>query len=236
MEFTYKGYENLISLLINHHYEIADYHDYDQFERCVILRHDVDFSLEKALKFAEIEKALSVRSTYFMLLSTDFYNVASAKSLGIIERIIKCDHEIGLHFDEIKYKDNVRDHVIAEADILKAILSNYPIRTVTMHRPSKSTLAAGYDFGDIVNCYGEVFFHDFKYISDSRKHWREDADLVITSDRFNRLHILTHPFWYDNEELILRQSIVNFLDSAEDGRKDSLRDNIRDFEEIMESR
>ena len=40
----------------------------------VILRHDIDCSLKAALKMAKIEDDLDVTSTYFILLTSEFYN------------------------------------------------------------------------------------------------------------------------------------------------------------------
>lgn len=103
MKFTYEAYENMILSLKKNNYEIVDYKNYEGKERIVILRHDVDFSLEKALEMAELENKLNVSAIYFVLLSTDFYNVASKKSIEIIKKIINSGGTIGLHFDEQKY-------------------------------------------------------------------------------------------------------------------------------------
>ena len=103
MEFNYKSYEKLINLLRENNYKICSYHDYADYDKCVILRHDIDQSLEKSLEFAEFEKSLQVRSTYFILLTSDFYNIASLKNTRIITKIKRLGHNIGLHFDEVKY-------------------------------------------------------------------------------------------------------------------------------------
>ena len=86
MKFTYESYKGMIELLRTNGYEFVGYHDYERDGKCVILRHDIDNSIEKAVALAEIEKALGVRSTYFVLLTTDFYNVASVKSLEGLHR------------------------------------------------------------------------------------------------------------------------------------------------------
>lgn len=93
----------MIGLLREKGYSFADYLNYSNFNKAVILRHDVDFSLEKALEMAEIEKKEEVQSTYFILLSTNFYNIFSKESCDIIKKIQSLGHNIGLHFDEKKY-------------------------------------------------------------------------------------------------------------------------------------
>ena len=78
MNFTYKDYQALIGLLRENGYAFSSYVNYPGKGKCVILRHDIDYSLEQAVKLARIEKDLGVRSTYFVLLTCDFYNVFSS--------------------------------------------------------------------------------------------------------------------------------------------------------------
>lgn len=103
MDFSYTGYIRLLSLLRQHAYETVDYHDYEGHPRCVILRHDIDTDLAQAVRFAELEAQEGVRSTYFVLLRTNFYNPASSGNLEQLHRIQALGHEIGLHFDEKVY-------------------------------------------------------------------------------------------------------------------------------------
>ena len=88
MEFTYEAYKNMILNLRNNEYKVVGYNN-DFKEKTVILRHDIDFSLEKALDIAKLENQLGVFSTFFILLSTDFYNINSIKSLEILKNIIR---------------------------------------------------------------------------------------------------------------------------------------------------
>jgi hypothetical protein len=79
-DFTYPWYENLISLLYSNHYTITDYHEYQNHRKPCILRHDVDMDINKAAEFTSYEaeflkKGVNKGSTYFVLLSSDFYNI-----------------------------------------------------------------------------------------------------------------------------------------------------------------
>lgn len=240
MEFTYDAYANLVSELREHKYQFASYHDYKCFEKCVIMRHDIDYSLEKAVKLAEFEKQLDMKSTYFILVSSPFYNVISADSLSQIKVIQNAGHEIGLHFDELNYTEDqyrkfggVERAIRKELELLSSVLDS-EIRSVSMHRPSKKTLEANYDFGDVVNSYGKEFFDGFKYVSDSRRRWREDVNEVIQSDKYPQLHILTHAFWYNTVERDIKESILAFIDEAKEERLVSLDQNITDLSEIID--
>ena len=74
MNFTYASYLRMLSVLRENQYLISTYTEFQPSNKCVILRHDVDFSLEAALQFAKLEYKQDAQSTYFILLATPFYN------------------------------------------------------------------------------------------------------------------------------------------------------------------
>ena len=236
MNFTYNAYEEMLSLLKENHYEVCSYETYQHSKRCVILRHDVDFSLEAALCFAELEYINGVQSTYFILLSTSFYNLFHRKANDIIREIGAMGHDIGLHFDEANYSISTIEELIHYVQKEISIMSHglgMEIKTVSMHRPSKWVLDANAQFDTVVNSYSKEFFSDFKYLSDSRMHWREDVCQVIASNAYERLHILTHPIWYGNEESTMREQLKEFIRAQKYNCYDSVRDNIRDLDEVL---
>lgn len=102
-----------------------------------------------------------------------------------------------------------------------------------MHRPSRETLEADYDIPGIVNSYGKTFFHDFKYLSDSRRRWREPVEDIIRSGEHDRLHILTHAFWYHEEEEDISQTVGEFIRSANRERYAQMMENITDLPSIL---
>lgn len=102
-----------------------------------------------------------------------------------------------------------------------------------MHRPSKSTLEADYAIPGIVNSYGKTFFHDFKYLSDSRRRWREPVEDIIRAGEYDRLHILTHAFWYHEEEEEISRTVGDFIRSANRERWRQMAENITDLPAIM---
>lgn len=236
MDFTYKAYKEMVKKLLDKSYEISDYKNYKEKKKVAILRHDIDTSLEKALRTAEIEKELNVYSTYFILLSTDFYNINSEKSLRILKEIKRLGGKIGLHFDEKKYKISDKEDYIKyvnyELDILSKIL-NERVDIVSMHRPSKEFLEMDLEIPNVINSYQKVFFNKFKYVSDSRMNWRENIEEIIENNQYKALHILTHPFWYEENEKTMEEKLKIFLNNATLERYSSLSENIRNFEEIL---
>ena len=237
MKFSLDSYKDMIGLLKAHGYEICNYHTWNSTKRCAILRHDIDYSVEKSLELAQLEASLGVQSTYFVLLTSDFYNVASAKNLKILQEMHRLGHDIGLHFDEKSYAEttveDTVERIVREKTILSDILGT-PVSCVSMHRPSKATLEANLKIPGMVNSYGEIFFHDFKYLSDSRRHWREPVLDIIRSELYDRLHILTHAFWYQENDESIHTTVKEFLLSALPQRYDQLRDNIKDLESIIQ--
>lgn len=237
MNFTYGSYRNMLSLLRERDYTVRNYHNYEAAPRFVILRHDVDQSLSQAVRLAELEAEEGVSSTWFVLLRTDFYNVASRDSLEKLRRIQSLGHEIGLHFDEASYvpaldPDGLVQSIIKECGLLSALLET-EVSTVSMHRPSKTTLEADYQISGIVNSYGKTFFRDFKYLSDSRRRWREPVLDIIRSGEYDRLHILTHAFWYHEEEEDISQTVGDFVRSAGPERYRQMAENITDITSIL---
>lgn len=242
MEFTYTAYRALLDLLRQGGYAFTNYHDYQTHPRCVILRHDIDNSLSQALRLAKIEAEEGVKSTWFVLLRTDFYNPASAASQKTLRRIRELGHEIGLHFDEMAYdgkggigfyaSSSTEELIVCEAGIL-ADICGCPITTVSMHRPSKATLEEDLKIPDMVNSYGQTFFHDFKYLSDSRRRWREPVEDIIRGGEYDRLHILTHAFWYHEREQDITESVGAFIRSANAERYEQMMENITDLPSIL---
>lgn len=198
-EFSPSGYRQLIELLKACRYDFADYKSWAEHEKSVILRHDVDVDLNKAVKLSNLEKELDVSSTFFVLLRSNFYNPFSPESIKAMSQIIANGSEIGLHYDETLYSDSSHIvHIQDEARLLSRLIGK-PVTKVSMHRPSKSTLKEFWEIPGMVNSYSREFFEGFKYVSDSRCHWREPVFTIIKCNQYPRLHLLTHPNWYDGE-------------------------------------
>lgn len=238
MQFTYDAYRELLKLLQSHGYECADYHNWEKFSRCVILRHDLDFDISRALEFAKIEANMNARSTYFVLVHSDAYNALSFRNVDFLNSIMRYGHAIGLHFDEMSYpewagdKDKICAFIREEAAVLSRAIGA-PVASVSMHRPSQQILGSDLKIPDIVNSYGYTFFHEFKYLSDSRCYWREPVKEIITSEQYKRVQILTHPFWYNKNERGMRGALLDFVNRANYDRYCMLQENVTNLEEAI---
>lgn len=74
-------------------------------EKVVAMRHDVDWDLLNAVRFAEMEASHGIRSTYFMLHSAWYFwaepGRLSRQLVGACDRIRSLGHEIAIHNDSI---------------------------------------------------------------------------------------------------------------------------------------
>lgn len=240
MEFTYDAYKNLIKALKKNKYVITDYHDYEKTDFPCILRHDIDYSLEKAVRFAKMEYSIGVRATYFVMLTSQFYNVLSRSDRESLKILSGCGHEIGLHFDETAYgqcsiKGGMVSKILYEKELLEDVCGQ-EVSVVSMHRPSKEVLEEDLKIPGMVNSYSKKFFTDFKYVSDSRMTWREDVMLYIEKRMYRRMHILTHAFWYEETVHDMKASLTAFLDEAGKKRYDALKCNFTDLPGVVGNR
>lgn len=238
MQFTYDAYRGLLEKLKKHGYQTADYDNWDHYSRCVILRHDIDNDVDKAVQFAAFERSGGVVSTYFVLLTSDFYNVFSKNTLKGLQKIRLLGHKIGLHFDEMQYGemagdlDGIREKIRWEARILGEAVG-CEIKSVSMHRPGKAILDSDLQIPGIINSYGQTYWKGFKYLSDSRRRWREPVEELIESEKYDRLHILTHAFWYHDRERTMEQTVGNFVNGANQERYLHYKENFTNLEEVM---
>jgi len=177
----------------------------------IILRHDIDYSLESALKIAEIEKKLGIKSTFFVLFHAEMYNLFSLSSIIIIKKILEMGHDLGLHYDSsavFQMYKNSSDLIINEMQTMEQHFKT-KIKVVSAHDPTLNeelTLPS-----NVVNAYSKEFVKERKYLSDSVQYWREGC-FCNYIDKFEKFQILIHPIWWteDNKERDeIMKSLVN---------------------------
>ncbi|HCT63589.1 MAG TPA: hypothetical protein DIC19_05765 [Erysipelotrichaceae bacterium] len=236
MEFTYTGYRHLIELARLKGYLFSFYQEVEQYDKSIILRHDVDFSPIKALEMAKIEHELGVKSTYFILLATEFYNVFSVKTSEIFTEILSLGHQIGLHYDEQKYqttsREVVKQVITKEVRILEEALK-IKIDVVSMHRPSEFVLNASIELDDLINAYGNKYLREMKYVSDSRMYWRENIIEIIEKCEHKKIHLVTHPFWYSDQNEATKDKLKLFINQGKVERFEQIDKNFRNLDEFL---
>jgi len=205
-------------------------HSFSFFDNCssndVILRHDIDFSLEDALRIAKIENKLGINSTYFVLLHSEFYNPFGYISSKLILEILKLGHKIGLHYDEIFFEQtgvDISTGLEIEIDLLKQHF-NTDVDVVTRHNPSVrgKKISVRLPSG-AVDAMSKKFVVERKYLSDSVQYWRENC-FCNHQDNFQELQIVTHPVLWTDEGLPRSEILPKILNNLKNRNEQVIRE------------
>ena len=189
-EFSLEHYKECIELakdkgymiLPIKHYNDPNYHQYPKNSKTILLRHDVDFSLEYAYELANFEYDLGINSSYYIYLHSELYNALSPKSMGMIREMKDMGHEIGLHTEGTNY-------IMFEEELLDKIFNKPTITSYTSHLWN---LRKPLIIPSLTNPQTDI---KIKYISDSGRNWREGC-MCNHIGKINKLHILIHPEWW----------------------------------------
>ncbi|MBT5400313.1 UDP-N-acetylglucosamine 2-epimerase (non-hydrolyzing) [bacterium] len=222
--FTYSEYEKTLKILIDEGYSFESFSDTQEMldlgKRFVLMRHDIDLSLEKALMIAEIESKFRVTSTYFIMLRNDFYNIFSKQGTEIINNIVKFGHQIGLHFDCSAYPQNLTNKEFSQAclDECKVINEwfNINIEIISYHRPGKVVMSGDCSISHpLHHTYMPLYTNKISYKSDSRGKWGHGHPLESQAFKDRKpLHILTHPIWWNKRPIAPYQNLHKFIDDS----------------------
>lgn len=214
-DFTLGGYLWRLNAILNSGYSVSgDFSDLKSSHR-VFLRHDVDLSLGAALKVAYLEHKIGVNSTYFILLTSDFYNPMSQQGRQHLREIVRLGHSIGLHFDKKPWSDatsrTLVEAVRRQARILED-LALAPVKFFSHHQPGKNGYFATEDL-EIFDVYQQVADSRLPYFSDSTGTFRF-GDYSATMESGKSFQLLTHPIWWSPEKgEHPKETMQHFLDS-----------------------
>jgi hypothetical protein len=161
----------------------------------LLLRHDVDLSLDAALALAELEADADAGATYFLMTRSVFYNLASPEGEHALRRLRELGHRVGLHAVHPHLElDDRFDPVVA------------------WHNPDPDFMREPLD--GAVNAMQPPYFDADHYRSDSNQHWRSGCPHEeLASGGFEWLQLLTHPeIWvYPGETM--RETMLAMLDA-----------------------
>jgi hypothetical protein len=162
----------------------------------IILRHDVDYHIDYALQIANLEKKLKIKSTYFFLLRSDFYNLLSHESVKKINLIKKLGHQVSIHFDSKIYKKDVKKNFINEKKLFQDIFKT-KVKAISFHRPQPKYLYSKKTFFGTAHSYQKKYMKNIKYFADSQNTFLHGNPLDSEEFRNNKsMQILIHPIWW----------------------------------------
>jgi hypothetical protein len=241
--FTYESYEFFLETLARD-YEFIPFsrakYSNEKLERKVLLRHDIDQSLEKAENMAKIEAKLGITSTYFLFLKSPFYNIFSHEDEKRIRKIIEYNHCIGLHFDYSKSSRRTIAQIPYQIRQEAEFLQNYfeiKVDAISFHRPFNIKFFNKMELSSYPNAYEKVFVENFKYFSDSRGCWRygHPFESIEYAEKRN-LHILVHPIWWNESELSPIETLDKFKQMYNNRFSSDLYNELKSFWESLENK
>jgi hypothetical protein len=201
--FSYNEYRNIISL-VKSHLPIVDFSEVtEKTEKFCVLRHDIEFSIDRAYELAKVEKELGVISTYTVQVRNNTYNALSEKNINLVKKIKDLGHHIGLHQNPpLMDLDKLKTYVSVDIQMLEYYYG-FRVDRFAFHRPKKEYLKEYFQLDGKINCYDKKFFHYFDkkpnkinvlYLADSNHEWKYGYPLDYDFSKVDKLQLLTHPY------------------------------------------
>lgn len=237
--FSYEDYKEIIRI-VKGTGRACGYADAFGKDRFIIMRHDVEYSVERAYQLAKVEQSMDFISTFFFQWTNNSYNILSRRNMDMIKDMHERGQHIGLHFALNGMTDmtQIRKRIKMEMEILSEMFG-FEITEFSIHRPSKDVLRENIKLEGILNAYQDEFFTfaeqitpetklGVKYMSDANHIWRygyPDEGNILGSDK---VQILTHPFaWckkgydnFDNYKSLLQEKYIELVESVDNECKD----------------
>jgi len=161
----------------------------------LFLRHDVDLSLDAAVRLAELEADAGAAATYFLMTRSVFYNLASHEGERTLERLRELGHRVGHHavYPRIDLDDRF-DPVVA------------------WHNPDPPFMRE--PLAGAVNVMAAPWFEPAHYRSDSNQRWRSGCPHDgLAQGEPEWLQLLTHPEIWVYPGGTMRETMVAMLDA-----------------------
>ena len=177
-DFTLEKYRELCQAILASNYIPLPVRDYLEQEpradgRIVVFRHDVDRKIANALRMAELERAMGIRSTYYFRYPRTF-------NPDVVREVHGLGHEIGYHYEVLaKTRGDYTRAIALFSDELNAFREICDIHTICMHgsplsRYDNRDLWQKYDFREF-GITGEAYISmagkDIHYFTDTGRSW-----------------------------------------------------------------
>lgn len=208
-DFSKAHLAEILKEINNSGYTCSSFEDYDKSQYQILIRHDIDVSIDAALNMARVEHENAIRATYFVWTQSPFYNCLTEENIKKIKEIIMLGHDIGLHFDALEA--NFVDKMMVQKNILHQICEK-DISIVSFHRPNKDIFMSEQAYiNGMQNVYSRDLLSKYYYISDSRKEWKEHCICkYISEKKYKNIYVLLHPIWWENE-INSKRDFLNYI-------------------------
>jgi len=216
-QFSLSGYRRILLKASAQGYHFQTFSGYLQEPRkkAILLRHDVDYSLEYALRMASLEYELGVRSTYFVRIHSTRYNLFDRFNYRRLKRLLRWGFEIGVHQEVCNFAQNGDDAtklLSREKLVIESILGEN-VYGVATHLPRLNNLPMT---DELIEMTGfkyrpddEIFNRDAIFVSDSQNYWKKYTldEVLGVSDK---LLANIHPVWWVGE-ITDDKGLIEFL-------------------------
>ncbi|MCR5595876.1 MAG: hypothetical protein K6G12_08505 [Lachnospiraceae bacterium] len=243
--FSYDDYREIIRAIKDSKkgMKYPDAYGKDEF---AIMRHDVEYSIERAYELSLVETEMDFSSTWFFQFTNNTYNPFSRTTMECIHKMRDNGHTIGLHYalDGETDMEVVRGRIPKQLEIMSYMLG-FEINQFSIHRPPSEALAANFKYTGIFNAYQDDFFTyaegvtdstplNVKYMSDANHIWRYGYPTRENIMNNKKVQILTHPFaWcehgYDNHDNYVTLVKEKYAETIH-----SINDECKDFKEYLD--
>lgn len=206
-DFSLKSYSDTLKDYREAGYTVTGFREYLDApqERHVILRHDIDNSLDPAFRVAVADYEAGCTSTFFLRVHAQGYNLLSLPSLRKVREMEEMGHGVELHLEGGLNQwlgGSDVEWAFRQKDVFEAALGR-PLGGFSSHEPART---GGLPFADAMlerwsdtasyHAYQQKFLNpNIKYLSDSSARWRE-GHFGKWVGKEPHMQVLTHPFWW----------------------------------------
>lgn len=207
MIFTYSKWEHFCEKLAEKGFQSLPAKDIDgENPKYIVLKHDVETDVAKALKMAAIEQKHGHRGSYYV----QAYLLNDEKNVVMLKKMQKMGHEISYHYDVMDSCKGDLEKAIIEFDGNVSLFESkgFKLKTLCQHG-NPIVERVGYtsnrdffrneeiqkiysDMSDIMVNYKSKYGIDYLYFSDAGRHFQLIYDPinndVINSDDKNVLY------------------------------------------------
>jgi hypothetical protein len=189
MTFSLESYRDLIRSALQAGFAPATFDGDMAAARNLLLRHDIDYSLDMALRLARVNADLGVAGTFFVLLRSHAYNPLSKTSLVRLNELVSLGQHLGLHVPAGLEANLTSD--------FKYLAAQVPLDPVfSWHNPTPELLRNYRDretVEGLTNVYSSRFLDEALYRSDSNfgKTYQELVEAF--AEGRPTVHLLLHP-------------------------------------------
>lgn len=228
--FNLEHYIKIINLMVVKHYDFRLIGDNTEGDKFVFIRHDVDLSLSAARVIAQTEQACGIKSTFYFMMRSNFYNLFSPEAKKVVHTVSNLGHRIGLHFvcttnnGEEFDPYHLEEAIQKEFSMISYYYNDIFWKTVSFHNPPKEVFSL--KLANYVNAYEDAYFRDIKYLSESNQNWREgDLYQIIENGHYNKLQIMFHPVLWVFGSHSIKATMESFLTSERSNLEQFIREN-----------